>query len=372
MNPATTRLAPVDARTLPPYSPTTYVDFSQPGHRAEFEAALAQVRAGLGRTHPLVIGGRRIEGGPTFESLNPAKPSEVIGRFASGTKEQAAEAVEVASRTFATWSRVPAAERAAYLVEAAKRMRERRHEFSAWMVLRGRQELGRGRRRHRRGDRLLRVLRARDAALRRAAAAGADAGRENNDASTCRSASAWSSRRGTSRSRSCAGMTTAAIVTGNTVVLKPSSDSPTIAATVLRADGRSRPAAGRAQLRPRAGRRRSATRWSTIRRRASSPSPARRRSACASTSSPPTSQPGQIWIKRSSPRWAARTRSSSTTRPISTPPRPGVVAVRVRLPGAEVLGVLARDRGRRRSTTQFLEKLVEAHVAKIPIGDPAR
>lgn len=85
MNPATTgALAPADARTLPEYSPTTYVDFSQPQHRAAFEKALDEVRAGFGREYPLVIGGERIQGGKTFASTNPAKPSEVLGTFQSG------------------------------------------------------------------------------------------------------------------------------------------------------------------------------------------------------------------------------------------------------------------------------------------------
>jgi 1-pyrroline-5-carboxylate dehydrogenase len=136
MNPATAgALSPVSLEALPPYAPTTYVDFSQPANRAAFEAALAQVRADFGHEIPIVIGGKAEKGPKTFESTNPARPSEVLGRFASGTVEQANRAVESAYATFRTWSRVPPAERAAYLVEAAKRMRERRHHFSAWMVL---------------------------------------------------------------------------------------------------------------------------------------------------------------------------------------------------------------------------------------------
>src|ERR1044072_4528073 len=126
MNPATARIAPVDAKTLPPYAPTTYVDFTKPEHRAAFEKALAQVRSELGREHPIVIGGESLKYDTTFESLNPARPSEVVGRFQSASREQATQAVEVAHRAFASWSRVPAAERAAYLIEAAQRMRERR------------------------------------------------------------------------------------------------------------------------------------------------------------------------------------------------------------------------------------------------------
>jgi 1-pyrroline-5-carboxylate dehydrogenase len=129
------RIAPVVASALPAYAPTTYVDFSQPEHRAAYEKALAAVRAQAGQDVPLVIGGQRLKGAKTFESTNPSRPSEVLGRFQSATREQAAQAVETAFETFRTWSRVPPAERAAYLIEAAKRMKERRHHFSAWMTL---------------------------------------------------------------------------------------------------------------------------------------------------------------------------------------------------------------------------------------------
>src|SRR5690349_8215381 len=96
MNPTTTRLAPVNAKALPVYEPTRYVDFSQSEHRAAFEKALAQVRSELGREHPLVIGGERQNGDGTFESHNPARPSEVVGRFQSASKEQAVKAIEAA------------------------------------------------------------------------------------------------------------------------------------------------------------------------------------------------------------------------------------------------------------------------------------
>ena len=134
MNPTTTGPAPVDLKTLPPYAPTPLTDFSRPEHKAAFEQALSAVRAQLGQEHPLVIGGERLKGERTFESRNPARPSEIVGRFQSGSAAQAAQAVEVAHRAFASWSRVPARERAAYLVEAARRMRDRTHQFSAWMV----------------------------------------------------------------------------------------------------------------------------------------------------------------------------------------------------------------------------------------------
>ena len=135
MNPATAR-APmaVDLASLPEYRPTALTDFTRPEARAAFEKALAAVRASFGRDYPLVIGGERVPGEKTFESRNPSRPTEVLGRFQSASREQAARAIESAHTAFQSWSRVPPGERAAYLIEAARRMRERRHEFSAWLV----------------------------------------------------------------------------------------------------------------------------------------------------------------------------------------------------------------------------------------------
>jgi 1-pyrroline-5-carboxylate dehydrogenase len=228
MNPTTTRIAPVDLKSLPAYAPTTYVDFSQPEHRAAFEAELAQVRGELGREYPNVIGGERVKGDGTFDSINPSKPGELLGRFQSGTKEQAAQAIDTAFQTFTSWSRVPAAERAAYLIEAARRMKQRRHRFSAWMVL----EVGkswaeadgdtaeaidfmefyaREMLRYDNPEPLVQMPGERDQLVYVPLGVGAVIPPWNFPLAIL------------------VGMATAAIVTGNTVVVKPSSDSPAIA-----------------------------------------------------------------------------------------------------------------------------------------------
>jgi 1-pyrroline-5-carboxylate dehydrogenase len=229
MNPTATRgLAPVDPASLPDYAPTTYVDFTVAENRATFEKALEKVRGELGREHPIVIDGRRVQGAETFASTNPSRPSQVIGRFTAATREQAVQAIEAADRAFTTWSRVPARERAAYLIEAARRMRERRHEFSAWMVF----EVGKSwaeadgdtaeaidflefyAREMLRYDGVHPVTQMpgeRDGLVYLPLGVGAVIPPWNFPLAIC------------------VGMTTAAIVTGNTVVLKPASESPAIA-----------------------------------------------------------------------------------------------------------------------------------------------
>jgi len=97
-------------------------------------AALAKVKSELGREYPLVIGGERINTGDTLESVNPANRTEVVGRFHKATKELANKAVETAAQAFKSWRNVPAEERIDLLFRVAALMRERKHEFSAWMI----------------------------------------------------------------------------------------------------------------------------------------------------------------------------------------------------------------------------------------------
>jgi 1-pyrroline-5-carboxylate dehydrogenase len=110
-------------------------DFSDPVNAAAFRQALASVRAGSGRVYPLVIGGERIETPETFASANPADPSAIVGRVCMATPELADRAVRTAAEAFERWRRVGPDERARYLFHAARIMRRRKHEFSALMVL---------------------------------------------------------------------------------------------------------------------------------------------------------------------------------------------------------------------------------------------
>lgn len=117
------------------YKNEPLTDFNDPANVSAFRQALDKVKSEYGRTYPLVIGGKRIELEDTFPSVNPARKSEVVGHFANGTAEHADQAIEAAGEAFKSWQYVPAAERAQYLIDVAAKMRERKHEFSATMVL---------------------------------------------------------------------------------------------------------------------------------------------------------------------------------------------------------------------------------------------
>ncbi|MFH1017989.1 MAG: L-glutamate gamma-semialdehyde dehydrogenase [Pseudomonadota bacterium] len=108
-------------------------DFSKPENRAAMEAAIRNVGSQLGKTYPLIIGGKEISGLETFASTNPSKKSEIVGQFQKGTKSQLESAVATGWKAFERWSSTSAKDRADLLFRAAAEMRKRKHEFSAWM-----------------------------------------------------------------------------------------------------------------------------------------------------------------------------------------------------------------------------------------------
>jgi 1-pyrroline-5-carboxylate dehydrogenase len=109
--------------------------FRDPRERAAMEEAIRAVRASAGRRYPLVIGGERIDGTQTIASRNPAHPAEIIGDVVSATLADASRALGVATDAFKRWSRTTVEERSDLLVRAAAAIRGRKNEFNALMVL---------------------------------------------------------------------------------------------------------------------------------------------------------------------------------------------------------------------------------------------
>ncbi len=203
-------------------------DFTKPEEKAIMEAALATVRAEFGREYPVVIGGERITGLKTYESINPSHKSQLLGRFNKATKQHVEHALDAAWKAFESWKRQPLDVRAGLLVKTAALLRERKHEFSATMVY----EVGK---------------------------TWPEADADTAEAIDfleyyAREAYRWGGEQPITKIESednalvylplgvggvippwnfplaiMAGMTTAAVATGNCVILKPSSDAPWIA-----------------------------------------------------------------------------------------------------------------------------------------------
>ncbi|HRX86827.1 MAG TPA: proline dehydrogenase family protein [Phycisphaerae bacterium] len=109
--------------------------FGSAATRAQMDRALAAARSHLPRTCPLLIGGERVDSGPWIESHNPANPEEIIGRAVRGSAGHADRAVAAAHRALPQWSRTSPAQRADILRRAAELLEQRRFELAAWLVL---------------------------------------------------------------------------------------------------------------------------------------------------------------------------------------------------------------------------------------------
>ncbi|HEX3074303.1 MAG TPA: L-glutamate gamma-semialdehyde dehydrogenase [Ignavibacteriales bacterium] len=111
------------------------IDFSKEDAYKKQVNALKQVRQKLGQTYEIVINGENIKTEQTFNSYNPSNKEEIIGTFYKGTKELADRAIKEAAKKFETWKDVPAEKRASYLFKAAEICRKKRYEINAWMIL---------------------------------------------------------------------------------------------------------------------------------------------------------------------------------------------------------------------------------------------
>ena len=211
--------------TLPPFRNEPFTDFADVANQRGMTAAIAQVTAELGHTYSSEFGATSA----TVVSINPARPKQVIGIHPEATPAQAEQAVARAAEAFQTWSRVPMGERAALLVKAAGIIRERHLEFCAWLVV----EVGKNW-----GEADADVgecidfleFYAREALRLDGAVTPIQLPGERNllryvPLGVGAVIPPWNFPFAI-----MAGMTTAAIVCGNTVVLKPSPEAPTVAA----------------------------------------------------------------------------------------------------------------------------------------------
>jgi len=120
---------------LPEFRNEPFTDFSVDANAKAFQAALAKVEKRLPIQGKNRIDGKKVGASKSFPSLNPCNFKQVIGRFPEGTEADAARAVEAATKAFTEWSRTPVEERSALVLRIASAIRRRKHEFSAMMVL---------------------------------------------------------------------------------------------------------------------------------------------------------------------------------------------------------------------------------------------
>src|SRR5581483_3096000 len=109
-------------------------EFGRPDNDRLMREALSQVHAQLGRDYPLIVGGQQVRTEPSIISRNPARTAEIVGTHHEAPANLAGRAVEAALQAFQTWQYESVETRAGLLLRAAQALRERKFEFSAWLV----------------------------------------------------------------------------------------------------------------------------------------------------------------------------------------------------------------------------------------------
>ncbi len=209
-----------------------FTDFAQGAHAGAMRAALVRIGDRLGHEDPLVIGGERVRTSAKLESRNPARPAEVVGIHQVAGAEEVARALDAASQAFRTWRHAPLETRVSLLLRAAGILRERKFEFCAWLTY----EVGKN---WAEADADVAEcidfldFYAREAVRLSGTETPIQYPGERNELLTLPLGVGAIIPPWNFPLAIMAGMTSAAIVTGNTVVVKPSPDAPTIAARFL-------------------------------------------------------------------------------------------------------------------------------------------
>jgi 1-pyrroline-5-carboxylate dehydrogenase len=229
-------MATVEAPTRPqirlhegPFVNEPLTDFTKEENARKMRGAIEKVRGQLGREYDLVIGGKRVKTADKIKSINPSRPSQLVGLHQKAGKEHVEPAMKAALAAFDSWSQTSAEERASLLFRVGDLMRERKFEYSAWLVFEVSKNWAEA-----------------DADIAETIDFCEYYSREALRLSRVELPVQMSGERDTLHyiplgvgavippwNFPCAimaGMTLASIVSGNTVILKPSSDSPTIAA----------------------------------------------------------------------------------------------------------------------------------------------
>src|ERR1700739_936613 len=224
--------APVRPRTsvhAGPFVTEPFFDFRNEENARRMRAAIAKVRGQLGREYDLIIGGKRAKTADKIKSVNPSKPSEIVGIHQKAGKKHVEPAMKAALEAFESWSRTTVDERASLVFRVGNLLRQRKMEYMAWLVFEVSKNwaeadadvsetidfcefYAREALRFSKMKTPIQLPGERDSLMYIPLGVGAVIPPWNFPCAIM------------------AGMTIASIVSGNTVILKPSSDSPTIAA----------------------------------------------------------------------------------------------------------------------------------------------
>src|SRR5438445_2437780 len=224
--------APVQPRTnlhSGPFVTEPFYDFRNEDNARRMRAAIAKVRGQLGREYDLIIGGKRVKTTDKIKSLNPSQPSQIVGIHQKAGKDHVEPAMKAALEAFQSWSRTTVEERADLLFRVGDLLRQRKMEYMAWLVFEVSKNWAEAD-----ADISETIdfceFYAREALRLAKTETPAQMPGEHDSLTYIPLGVGAVIPPWNFPCAIMAGMTLASIVSGNTVILKPSSDSPTIAA----------------------------------------------------------------------------------------------------------------------------------------------
>ncbi len=121
-------------QALPPFRNEPFLNFKASETKAAMHEALRYVGHELGHVYPLILGGERVSATGKFHSTNPAQPQQTVGVHQEAGLSHVEQAVAAADKAFQFWSRVPVRTRVQLLLDVADLLRERKLEFCAWLT----------------------------------------------------------------------------------------------------------------------------------------------------------------------------------------------------------------------------------------------
>ena len=215
-----------------PFVNEPFYDFRHEENARKMRAAIERVRGQLGREYDLIIGGQHVKTADKIKSLNPSKPSQVVGIHQKAGKEHVEPAVAAALKAFASWKNTPVEERASLLFRAADLLRNRKMDYMAWLVFEVSKNWGEAD-----ADISETIdfceFYAREALRLSKAETPVQLPGEHDSLSYIPLGVGAVIPPWNFPCAIMSGLVVASIVSGNTVILKPSSDSPTIAAKFI-------------------------------------------------------------------------------------------------------------------------------------------
>jgi 1-pyrroline-5-carboxylate dehydrogenase len=220
--------------TVGPFVNEPITDYRKPENLRGMREAIENVRAQLGREYDLVIGGKHVHTKDKIVSINPANPSEVIGVHQKAGVEHVEPAMEAALAAFEKWKYASVEERTGVLFRTAEILRRRKFEFNAWLVLEVGKNYDEAEADTAEAIDFLELYARQALVLDKAEPVVQLPGERGSLRYIALGVGAVISPWNFPNAIAL-GMTGASLVCGNTVILKPSSDSPTIAAKFFEA-----------------------------------------------------------------------------------------------------------------------------------------